>query len=88
MSDWNGISRDGKPLSMTAAQMAEWAMEHDQHISIMWGAQKEFSDKEVSDPLLKGARFVSLGNGEQTYEQAARRAGWPDLAEKFAAAGL
>jgi hypothetical protein len=85
---WNGLGADGQPVSITDADMARWAMDNDQHITVCWGCKKEFSPGEVKSGALKGARLVTLAPGEKTYEQAATRAGWLDMAERFKAAGL
>lgn len=85
---WNGISATGKPLSMTESQMAAWARDNDKVFQVGWSNSYEFGRDEVSNPTLKGARFVRLDGSGGTYADAAETAGWPDLAALFREAGL
>ena len=82
--DWYGLSKDGKQLRMSGAEMGEWAMKHDKTIQIGWSDHYEFDEKEVESPLLKGARFVRASRHER-FSDVARRIGWNDLAQALEA---
>jgi len=85
-NDWNGITNDGQPVSMTTAQMSEYALATNKQFQIGWSDQYTFPD-DCSTLRLRGARFVRT-RGNESYAASAERAGWKDLAEKFKEYGL
>ena len=81
-SAWQGLNPKGQLIALTDSQMMKWLARWDQ-LHIRYSCKKTFAEDEVDDAQLKGARFVTLAPGEATYEEAATRAGWYDMAEMF-----
>ena len=84
---WNGCTPKGFLIALPESQMLKWFSRH-QQLAAQWACKKTFAIDEVDDPQLRGARFVTLAPGETTYQEAAERAGWPDMAEIFKKEGI
>lgn len=86
---WNGLAADGEtPIGMSHADLMKWAWSNDMQITCGWRCDFTFPEDKVTDPTLKGARMVRTGPDRPTFADAARKAGWDDLARKFVEAGL
>ena len=85
---WNGVSTDGRHVSMGHSVMLDYASVYGGIHLVMFGHQIEISESESLHPRLRGAKMVRLRLDEKNFEEAAIRAGWDDLAEVFRKHGI
>lgn len=79
MTDWYGLTPQGKQIQITGADMANWAFDNELQISVGWSDHFTMPEREGS--RLSGARLVRGFEPE-----IAERVGWKDIATMMRAA--